>query len=471
MDLREIKQLLSFQEFMGLNWDKFWDKRDTRTSHLVNTSPSSASPGAPRTGYAGMLDNPSKYQAGLPYQQWTAQWAKALLRILKPGGYLMSMGGTRTFHRMACGIEDAGFEIRDCIAWQYQQGFPKSHNISKGFDKRAGKLEERKVIENYKIPIDSTSGRAGKDYIKIKPDSGHVGTKTFQKPENMGKYITASVTDLAKQWDGWGTGLKPAWEPIVVARKPLEGSICENTEKYGTSGINIDNCRIPLEDAADFEQIKQADHFRNQDSYMFGRTDQKEEVRWLPKILKKQEDLTTDHQWGRWKETLELKPQGRWPANIIRTDPFNDGYDKYYVIPEHFPFIVVPKPSNAEKNRGCENLYWQKSPLKQITKEEWELLPEEERMEGNIHATIKPVELFVHLIKLVTPEPTINYTPKIIDPFIGSGTLGIAASLTNREFIGFDNNLNYITIARSRVKASRKKKTKNVKSLFRRKPK
>ncbi len=161
-------------------------------------------------------------------------WAECL-RVLKPGGHLLAFAGTRTQHRMAVRIEDAGFEIRDMITWVYGSGFPKSLDVSKAIDKAAG--AERTEV----IGISSVTGaRAGSSF-----DDGCKGTRrTFQNDNCVKNYITSPATDAARQWQGWGTALKPALEPITVARKPLTGTVAENVQTYGTGALNIDGCRV-----------------------------------------------------------------------------------------------------------------------------------------------------------------------------------------------------------------------------------
>jgi site-specific DNA-methyltransferase (adenine-specific) len=155
-------------------------------------------------------------------------WAECL-RILKPGGHLLAFAGTRTQHRMAVKIEDAGFEIRDMIAWVYGSGFPKSLDVSKAIDKAAG--AEREVV---RVRTDGNKGGGAKTY----DDDSYVWDKPFAE--------TAPATSEAAQWDGWGTALKPALEPITVARKPLCGTVAENVLQYGTGGINVDGCRVQM---------------------------------------------------------------------------------------------------------------------------------------------------------------------------------------------------------------------------------
>jgi len=156
-------------------------------------------------------------------------WQQAL-RVLKPGGHLLSFGGTRTYHRLAVNIEDAGFEIRDQIQWIYGQGFPKSMDVSKAIDKSLG--AEREVI-----------GKA--DYTVNDKRNGAYASEEATQRERLDVLLTKPASDQAKKWEGWGTALKPANEPICLARKPPEGTIANNVQTYGTGTLNIDGCRVP----------------------------------------------------------------------------------------------------------------------------------------------------------------------------------------------------------------------------------
>ena len=175
-------------------------------------------------------------------------WAE-VLRVLKPVAHLVAFGGTRTYHRMACAIEDAGFEIRDQIGWTYGSGFPKGADVSKMIDKAAG--AERKVV-----------GKSARR-VSGKPEqrtAGLSGSSTFAETVGMGAYLTAPATAEAAQWDGWGTALKPAWEPICLARKPLsEKTVAANVLKWGTGALNINGCRIGVSDA-DTRDVGQTIH-------------------------------------------------------------------------------------------------------------------------------------------------------------------------------------------------------------------
>jgi len=334
------------------------------------------------------------------------------LRILKPGGYLLSFAGTRTQHRMACNIEDAGFEIRDMIAWVYGSGFPISQNISKMIDKNAG--AQREIV--------GTKGTAPD--IRGNSSNGRgISSQVSKDTERLENYITAPATPEAKQWDGWGTALKPALEPITVSRKPLsEKTVAKNVLKYGTGGINIDGCRIETEDTLSFGSRKIGDGIK----------------------YSKCEPTTDGIQ----------NPQGRFPANLI-----HDGSDE---VLEEFPDTksgaikagqsvgtdhtagdishnrkggrpVQPKDIPMSQGSAARFFYCAKTSKK-------------ERREGNTHPTVKPLKLMKYLIRLVTPS---NGT--ILDPFMGSGTSGIAAIEEGVNFIGIEIDKDYFNIAKKRI--------------------
>jgi len=219
--------------FMGKEWDSF---KATGKSKLMH--------GTQENGIQGCYGQEKGLKV-LPrfnidtntFQEFSYQWAKEVLRVLKPGGYLLSFGGTRTYHRMACAIEDAGFEIRDMIMWIYGSGFPKSLNIGKAVDKLQG---NERVEEEYE-PF----GREGRSY-----QCEHGSKRYSETLKNIDKVKLekAIITKGTSEWEGWGTALKPALEPICVARKPLsEKTVAENCFKWGTGGINIDGGRIGTE--------------------------------------------------------------------------------------------------------------------------------------------------------------------------------------------------------------------------------
>lgn len=323
---------------------------------------------------------------------------REVLRVLKPGGHLLSFGGTRTYHRMVVNIEDAGFEIRDQIQWLYGSGFPKSHDISKAIDKQAG--AERKVVgEN-----PNNRDRSKHNYNSV----GNVGSDAV---------LTAPSTQDAIKWQGWGTALKPANEPIVLARKPLEKglTIAENVLKYGVGGLNIDGTRVET------ETIK-VDHKKGNSNSL------------------------------NYKDKGEKPPEfshstfhtGRFPANLILDDIAAE------MLGEPSRFFYVAKASKSERNRGLEGM-----PTKHVgtyAQDEWSRknmgnTPDEKRDPvQNFHPTVKPIKLMEYLIKLVTPPQG-----KVLDPFMGSGTTGVACRKLKCRFIGIDNEKEYFKIAKQRI--------------------
>jgi len=305
--------------------------------------------------------------------QYNVELWKEALRVLKPGGHLLAFGGTRTYHRMACAIEDAGFEIRDQMQWIYGSGFPKSMDISKAIDKAAG--AEREVVG--KNP----------NYRAVSGKKGFLGESTFRQTEGM-KNITAPNTEAAKQWDGWGTALKPANEPICVARKPLsEGTVAENVLKWGTGGINIDGCRIGTQNITTHG---------------------------------KRNGTGNSLEWSRYKSPDDYRGnvhQGRFPANVILDEEAGRLLDE----------------QSGDTGGASRFFYCAKA-------------SKGERGEGNNHPTVKPVDLMEYLIKLVTPAGGV-----VLDPFIGSGTTAIAAINLGLHYIGFELEKENYDIANQRI--------------------
>jgi len=319
---------------------------------------------------------------------------KECLRVLKPGGYLLSFAGTRTQHRMCVNIEDAGFEIRDMIAWVYGSGFPKSHNIGKAVDKLQG--NEREIT--------------GQD-------------QSGSKRNCMAGDFEGGKYDLTKgnsPYEGWGTALKPALEPITVARKPFNGTVANNVLKWGTGGINIDGCRVGSE------------------------------------ILKEHKSGNIPNDRGKWglKEGYKMpERQGRFPANLI-----HDGSDEVVGL---FPDTKSGgKAGKTYVNKtGKEN--WNVSFGADIDKPTGVNISDSgsaarffycakasksERNEGNNHPTVKPIKLMQYLVRLVTPKGG-----TVLDPFMGSGTTGIACRKEGFDFIGIELDEGYFEIAKARI--------------------
>ena len=273
------------------------------------------------------------YELGFMGKSWDSSgvaydgllWGE-VLRVLKPGGHLLAFGGSRTYHRLACAVEDAGFEIRDQIMWVYGSGFPKSLNVSKAIDKAAG--VKREVVGIRKVSPSDLGQASGWNALDT----------------SSGRYeYTAATTDAAKQWDGWGTALKPAHEPIVVARKPFTGTVAQNVLELGTGAINIDGTRITLAEGDTSHAGNRTATFGTQQTQSGGDGS------------------------GGWEQA-----ESRWPANFI-----HDGSDEATEpLREAARFFYCAKPSKAERNAGTN---------------------------GNTHPTVKPITLMRYLCRLVTP--------------------------------------------------------------------
>ena len=332
--------------------------------------------------------------------------------LLKPGGYLLAFSASRNYHRMAVAIEDAGFEIRDQIMWIYGSGFPKSLNIGKGIDKKQG--NEREVVGEV---------RAGKNALG--QDSG------WNKHNNR---TEIEVTKGNSEYEGWGTALKPAHEPIVMARKSIEGTIVDNVLKHGTGGINIDGCRIETE-----ENLNGGAYAKNGN----------------------RRSLVSDTRSGASEGMFQSKktvgedfvqPTGRFPANVM-----HDGSEEVLSgFPETSKSTGGGGTKTISKNKGVFTGGWgDKEYDKTIgfgdegSAARFFYCPKvskSERGEDNTHPTVKPQELMKYLCRLVTPK---NGT--VLDPFMGSGSTGMAAKDEGFEFIGIEREKEYFEIAEKRI--------------------
>lgn len=340
---------------------------------------------------------------------------KEVIRVLKPGGHALVACGTRTQHRMAVNLEDAGFEIRDIVAWIYGQGFPKSLDIGKAisaYEKTGGSspknLRKNRLGEDYK-----PTGQ--KDYRKGRAFSSEI--------ENDNK--ETELTENAKQWEGWGTALKPAMELWTLARKPLgEKTVAENVLKYGTGGINIDGCRVG------------------------------DEERFLPPATPSigtfNSSFDSDYN-GKFV-------RGRFPANVI-----HDGSEEVVSL---FPYTKSGKmlPKHTRSTDGSPNGIYGKfdinHPLAETYGDEGfasrffycaKVSKKERSCNGKVknnHPTVKPVALMRYLCRLITPPNGV-----VLDPYMGSGSTGIAALLEGFNFIGMEREEKYMEIAKVRIDA------------------
>ena len=357
-------------------------------------------------------------------------WELAL-KLLKPGGHLLAFSASRNYHRMAVAIEDAGFEIRDQMMWLYGSGFPKSLNIGKAIDKKQG--NEREVVGT-----------------RISAFGDADSSETSDGRNLWGKESTKEVnlTKGNSEYEGWGTALKPAHEPIVMARKPLsEKSIVDNVLKHGTGAINIDGCRIEGNDAKypdtnpDFrDQGKKSKEAIGIDKLSFGQVSGAERKKVVRKS-RSADGVWTDGNSGMKAEGTQYAdadPRGRFPANVM-----HDGLQT-----EWARFFYCPKTSKSERHSNLDdhetsvgangNKWTDQDYRKGDTK------PTTERK--NTHPTVKPVDLMRYLCRMVTPKGG-----TVLDPFMGSGSTGMAAKDEGFDFIGIEKEKEYFEICESRI--------------------
>jgi DNA modification methylase len=388
------------------------------------------------------------YELGFMGKSWDASgvafdpatWREAL-RVLKPGGHLIAFSGSRTYHRMAVAIEDAGFEIRDQIMWIYGSGFPKSHNISKGLDKAAG--VEREILGIARLQPDIR----GNNYAQGQREYGG---------DTVPQYITKPATDEAKQWEGWGTALKPAHEPMVLARKPFIGTIAKNVLIHGTGGLNIDGTRVGSETVVTTNGKGFAGSFEGGENDNGGATHQ---GRWPANVIHDGSD-----------EVVALFPEakGKVGMKILSDFTFSVG-DK--VDGAKFAsqaglgdsgsaarFFYCAKASKRDRNEGLDGFEEKQTVggggLTADFREDGSLETASaggkygsiKAKQTNHHPTVKPTDLMRYLCRLITPP---NGT--VLDPFMGSGSTGKAAMYEGFKFIGIEMTDEYLPIAKARI--------------------
>jgi site-specific DNA-methyltransferase (adenine-specific) len=402
---------------------------------------------------------------GAQQREWHRLWAVEALRVLKPGGHLLAMGGSRTYHHLASGIEDAGFEIRDRIlyitgagevvetigpelAWLYGSGFPKSHDVGKAIDKAAG--AKRKVIGERK-QRDSQKGS-----VRFNMCGADVET------------ITSAATPEAQRWDGWGTALKPAHEPICVARKPLAGTVAANVLAHGVGAINIDGCRVGSEVVTTTNGKGFAGSFEGGRNNNGGNV---REGRWPANVI-----LDEDAAAALDEQSGERKGMQRGTLRRGATTGASFGGDGIYgtAAPQEVVagygdtggasrFFYVAKASRKERDAGLDDWRYGKPAYADYRANTAATKGGETPYAGsgradtkrrNIHPTVKPIALMRYLCRLVAAPGAV-----ILDPFLGSGTTGCAVAVENNDlerapgwsFIGIDEDAEYMKIARVRI--------------------
>ncbi|HJX77292.1 DNA-methyltransferase [Glutamicibacter sp.] len=350
------------------------------------------------------------YGLGFMGKKWDAlppgeEWARECFRVLKPGGHILAFGGTRTWHRLAVAIEDAGFEIRDGVLWLYGSGFPKSHDISKAIDKMAG------------VKF-SASPASGVGFMRDDGRGGYNVTKNKLTREG-------ESTSEAQQWEGWGTALKPAYEPAVMARKPFTGTVAGNVLEHGTGAINVDACRVAHDEPAG----KPSTGPHGKRAGIMGETVE------------------------RHRETTAASTAGRWPANVILDEHTAELLDEQSGTLSAGAFS---KSRGADKSRTSHGKFKGQEGLEAHRTDSGGAsrffyvakAPKSERpnVDGVAHPTVKPLALMRYLAKLVTPAGG-----TILDPFAGSGTTIEAALIEGYNVIGIERETDYIPLIQCRV--------------------
>ena len=425
---------------------------------------------------------------GIAFQKET--WELAY-KLLKPGGHLLAFSASRNYHRMAVAIEDVGFEIRDQMMWLYGSGFPKSMNVGKAFDKKLGN-------ERVKTGVMKTHSNKG---MIDSEERTAIGAGSF------GQVVSEEVTIGNSEWEGWGTALKPAHEPIVMARKPLsEKSIVDNVLKHGTGAINIDECRVEGNDAKypdtnpDFKDIgKQSKEAIGIDKLSFGQTENAKRKKVVRKP-RNESGVWTDGNSGMKAEGTQYAdadPKGRFPANVMHdgSDVVQDIFPNTKSSPVGFKgvgwkhsgntkdemtdlqyqnsfndegsaarYFYCPKVSKSERNKGLDNFkiektkggggtsnnIWYEDDVNAASGK----FGSEKAPSKNIHPTVKPQQLMQYLCRMVTPKGGI-----VLDMFMGSGSTGMAAKDEGFDFIGIEKEKEYFKIAEARIESVEVKAT------------
>lgn len=381
---------------------------------------------------------------GIAYQ--VDVWRECL-RVLKHGGHLLSFGGSRTYHRMACAIEDAGFEIRDQIMWVYGSGFPKSLNVSKSIEAllTTGSANKTAFKNLSGEQIDRGNwGIAKQQFVHGQRDTNYDETAGETR---LGKLDP--TTDAAKQWQGWGTALKPAHEPIVLARKPLDGTVAQNVIWYGTGALNIDGCRVHRENGDTSHAGHRTATFGDQQTVSggdgSGGWSQNDAGRFPANLIHDGSD-----------EVLELFPSSTSPATVTRgaRKQIFSGLGIQRDVPCYDDsgsaarFFYCAKANKRDRNEGLDGFAPKRDAdcISDTGVGDANPRNRSNTAKVNHHPTVKPTDLMRYLCRLITQPKGV-----VLDPFTGSGSTGKAAVLEGFRFIGFEQSADYVAIAQARI--------------------
>jgi DNA modification methylase len=443
---------------------------------------------APHRGEGGEADPFSRTARGFMGQEWDGSgiafrpelW-QGVYRKLKPGAWVLAFGGTRTYHRLTCAIEDAGFEIRDCMAWVYATGFPKSHDMGQDLDELALRECWRAVVA---LVPEIMGGALSRGPLLAEAALAAVGALhcEAQAADALRELIREDrITEAAQKWAGWGTALKPAWEPIVIARKPLsESSVARNLLRHGTGALNVEQARIARAEGDMAGWAKSgapayaglapgSSTFQTRPKTAQEIAERNAGGRFPPNFLLGHGENCQEGADG-WQcdplcpvallgEQGGRRKSGQWNGQETgsgfggkRARPFyyaGDEGSAARFFPQFPPFFYVPKPTKGEKNRGLAG----KVPKGKRSRLNSGGLANDPRWapveDHNIHPTVKPIELMRYLVRLVTPEGG-----TCLDHFAGSGTTGVACLDEGRSFVGIEKGPEYSEIARARMGAA-----------------
>ena len=404
--------------FMGSKWDNYGQRCGDATvdeRRRIAEDYAEAHAGAPRYGNS-RCDTRNSRREMLNFQAAMTPIFAEALRVAKPGAYMCCFGSPRTYHRLTCAIEDAGWNVVDCVMFVHGQGFPKGQNVGK------------------QVEALLTRGKSNSRALRQVEQEGDGETYTVKQPRNgmmnaveeIERKTFSPATDDAKEWAGWNTQLKPAYEPIVIARKPVEKTIARNVLKYGTGAFNVDACRIPVDASDDVYAKNPHTRSKGTDAY---------EHNCYGKYGAMGEDY--DPSCGRYPanlvhdgspEVLELFPntgksRGGGGVKRVGTHVYDGGYKG-----KEYDTVGFMDSGSAARFFYCAK------PSRK------------ERGEGNSHPTVKSVALMRWLVRLVTRRGGL-----VLDPFMGSGTTGIAALQEGMRFVGIERDEKYMEIAKRRI--------------------